>query len=70
LSGCGIQGGTVHGKTDQDGNTVVEGEMNAGDLYATIFAALGIDHTKEYMLGSRPIPIADFDSTPCYPILT
>ena len=70
LSGCGIQGGTVHGKTDQDGNTVVEGEMNAGDLYATIFSALGIDYTKEYMLGSRPIPIADFDSTPCYPILT
>jgi uncharacterized protein (DUF1501 family) len=70
LSGCGIQGGSVYGKTDENGNTVVEGEMSAGDLYSTIFAALGIDHTKEYMLGSRPIPIADFDSTPCYSILT
>ncbi len=69
LSGCGIRGGSVYGKSDQDGQTVVEGEMNAGDLYATIFAALGIDHRKEYMVGSRPIPIADFDSQPCHDIL-
>jgi hypothetical protein len=70
LSGCGIQGGSVFGKTDPDGNTVVDGEMNAGDLYATIFAALGIDHHKEYMVGSRPVPIADFDSVPCYDVLS
>jgi hypothetical protein len=69
LSGCGIRGGSVYGKTDPDGRTVAEGEMNAGDLYATIFAALGIDHHKEYMVGSRPVPIADFDSRPCHDIL-
>jgi arylsulfatase A-like enzyme len=69
LSGCGIRGGTVFGASDGDGQTVVDGEMNAGDLYATIFAALGIDHTKEYMVGSRPVPIADFDSQPCYEVL-
>ena len=69
LSGCGIRGGSVFGKTDEDGKTVAEGEMNAGDLFATIFAALGIDHQKEYMVGSRPIPIADFDSEPCFDIL-
>ncbi len=54
---------SVYGKTDEDGQTVVEGEMNAGDLFATIFAALGIEHDKEYMVGSRPIPISDFGST-------
>lgn len=70
LSGCGIRGGTVFGKTDADGQTVVDGEMNAGDLFATIFAALGIDHTKEYMVGSRPVPIADFDSHPCEAVLS
>ena len=64
LSGCGIQGGALYGKSDPDGLTVVDGEMNAGDLFATIFAALGIDHEKEYMLGSRPIPVADFGATP------
>lgn len=69
LSGCGIRGGSVYGQTDEDGMTVVDGETNAGDLFATIFAALGIDHTKEYMLGSRPIPIADFDSYPIQDVL-
>ncbi|MDE0866620.1 MAG: DUF1501 domain-containing protein [Rubripirellula sp.] len=69
LSGCGVRGGTVFGKTDPDGKTVIEGEMNAGDLFATIFAALGIPHDKEYMVGSRPIPIADFGSEPCSEVL-
>ena len=70
LSGCGIQGGTVFGKTDADGQTVIDGEMNAGDLFATIFAALGIPPDKEYMVGSRPIPIADFGSEPCEEVLS
>ncbi|TWU06295.1 DUF1501 domain-containing protein [Stieleria varia] len=69
LSGCGIRGGVVHGKTDEDGQSVVEGEMNAGDLFATIFAALGIEHDKEYMVGSRPVPLSDFGSTPCREVL-
>jgi hypothetical protein len=69
LSGCGIRGGTLYGKTDDDGQTVVEGQASSGDLFATIFAALGIDHEKEYMLGSRPIPIADFGSKPIREVL-
>lgn len=60
LSGAGILGGSVYGKTSEDGTEVTEGEAKPGDLFATIFAALGIDEHKEYMLGSRPIPIADF----------
>ena len=60
LSGCGIKGGSVYGKTDADGHTVVEGEAKAGDLFATIFSAVGIDPTKEYQVGARPIPIVDF----------
>lgn len=62
LSGAGILGGSVYGKTNEDGTEVADGEVGAGDLFATIFAALGIDEHKEYMLGSRPIPIADFGS--------
>lgn len=69
LSGCGVRGGSVYGKTDDDGQTVVDGELNAGDLFATIFAAIGIDHTKEYLLGSRPIPLADFGSEPVTQVL-
>jgi len=38
-------------------------------LFATIFKAVGIDYHKEYMLGSRPIPIADFGANPVEEIL-
>lgn len=69
LSGCGIRGGSLYGKTDDDGQTVVDGEMKSGDLFATIFAALGIQHDKEHMLGSRPIPLSDFGSKPCREVL-
>jgi hypothetical protein len=69
LSGCGIRGGSLYGKSDKKGETVVDGEMNAGDLWSTVFAALGIDHTKEYVYGSRPVPIADFGSEPVGDVL-
>jgi hypothetical protein len=69
LSGCGIKGGTVYGKTDADGQTVVEGEAKAGDLFASIFSAVGIDPTKEYQFGARPIPIVDFGCQPIKEIL-
>ncbi len=69
LSGCGIKGGAVYGKTDADGQTVVEGEVKAGDLFATIFSAVGIDPTKEYHVGARPIPIVDFGCQPIKDIL-
>ncbi|MEK6233158.1 MAG: DUF1501 domain-containing protein [Planctomycetales bacterium] len=59
LSGCGVVPGSVYGKTDQDGNTVAEGEIGAGELMATIFNAVGVDHEKEYYLGSRPIPLVN-----------
>jgi len=59
LSGCGIKGGSVYGKTDKDGQTVAEGEIGAGEVFATIYQALGIDHQKDYHLGARPIPLTD-----------
>lgn len=59
LTGCGVKGGSVYGKTDEDGNTVAEGEIGAAELFATIFEALGIDPQKEYYVGSRPIPLTD-----------
>lgn len=60
LSGCGIKGGSVFGKTDDDGHKVAEGEVGAPEFYATIFQALGIDHEKHFTyLGSRPIPLTE-----------
>lgn len=59
LSGCGIRGGSVYGRTDATGNTVADGEINAGRLLATIYRALGINPHRNYYLGARPIPLVD-----------
>ncbi len=69
LTGCGIKGGSVYGKTDDDGNKVKDGEIKSGDLFATIFEALGIDSQSEYYIGSRPIPMVDFGCKPVKEVL-
>jgi hypothetical protein len=69
LSGCGIKGGVVYGKTDDDGNKVVEGEIGAEALFATIFNALGINHQKNYYVGSRPIPLTNPGTKPVPEVL-
>ena len=69
LSGCGVKGGAVYGKSDADGKTVADGKTGAGDVNATIFAALGINPKKNYYLGSRPIPLTPEDSHPVKAIL-
>ena len=69
LSGCGIRGGAVYGKSDADGNTVADGEIGAPQLFATIYEALGIDVTKEYHVGPRPIPIVDNFADPVHDVL-
>src|SRR5205823_9176340 len=43
LSGAGIQGGAVYGKSDAQGQRVVDGEIGAAPLFATIYKALGIN---------------------------
>ncbi|HZT82259.1 MAG TPA: DUF1501 domain-containing protein [Gemmataceae bacterium] len=69
FAGCGIRGGTVHGKTDADGKTVAEGKVGAGDVTATIFQAVGINPRKHYRVGARPVPLAPEDSKPIATVL-
>ena len=59
ITGCGIRRGSVYGKTDPKGNTVTAEEVDAGSLFATIYAALGLDPHKNYYVGSRPIPLVN-----------
>lgn len=59
LTGAGIKGGACYGKTDANGNKVVEGEVNAAKLFATIYSALGINPHKNYHIGARPVPLVD-----------
>lgn len=69
LTGCGVKGGAVYGKSDDDGLNVVEGKVGARELFATIFQALGLDHQKSYQLGSRPIPLTEPGTQPIKEIL-
>jgi hypothetical protein len=69
LSGAGIRGGSVYGRTDPSGNRVAEGEVNAARLFATIYRALGISHRKNYYVGSRPVPLTDPGTEPVREVL-
>jgi hypothetical protein len=69
LSGCGVKGGSVYGKTDAMGNRVVDGEVGAAELFATIYRALGIRHDKHYHVGSRPIPLTEPGTEPIKEVL-
>lgn len=59
LTGAGVQGGAVHGKSDPQGQRVVDGEIGAGEVFATIYKALGINPNKNYYVGSRPVPLVN-----------
>ena len=54
LSGCGMRGGSVYGRSDASGNRVAEGEIGAARLFATIYRALGINPHKNYYLAPAP----------------
>jgi hypothetical protein len=59
MTGGGIKQGACYGKTDAKGERVVEGEVGAGQVFATIYTALGINPNKDYHLGARPIPLVN-----------
>jgi uncharacterized protein (DUF1501 family) len=60
LSGGGIKTGQVVGSSDEKGYNVADRVVSMGDLYATIYKALGIDWRKEYMSPiGRPVKIAN-----------
>jgi hypothetical protein len=69
LSGAGVRGGSVYGKTDANGQAVVDGEVGAPELFATIYRALGIDHQKHYMVGVRPVPLTEPGTEPIEQVL-
>jgi hypothetical protein len=46
LAGGGVQGGMVHGATDELGMEAVDHPMHVHDLHATILHLMGLDHKK------------------------
>ncbi len=70
LSGGGIQGGQVVGKTNASGMSVEDRPVNVPDLLATVCKSLGIDPMKQNMSNiGRPIRIADPEAKPIQEIL-
>ncbi len=65
VGGAGIKGGQVHGATDEGGTLVVDGKTGVGDVFATLYTALGIDPTTQLRdnLG-RPTTLAGEESKP------
>lgn len=60
IGGGGIPGGIVVGESDERGAYVKNRMVTIGDLYATIYKALGIDWKKTYEgPGRRPVYIAN-----------
>jgi hypothetical protein len=59
MTGGGAKGGVVYGKTDDKGQKVVDGEADAGSLFATIYSFLGINPHKNYYVGPRPVPLVN-----------
>ena len=70
LGGGGLQTGQVVGQSDEQGAVIVERPISIGDLFATVYKAMGIDWHKEYMTPvGRPIKIANsFDDLTGQPI--
>ena len=60
LGGGGIHGGRVVGASDDRAAQVADRPVTIGDLFATLYKALGVDWTKTYLgPGNRPVYIAN-----------
>jgi hypothetical protein len=59
LAGGGMQTGQAIGTTDDLAMNIVDRPVSVPDLFATIFAAMGIDPRHELYAGERPVPITD-----------
>lgn len=60
LAGGGVQGGIVHGATDEFGWHSVEDKVHVHDLHATILHLMGIDHEQlTYRYAGRDYRLTD-----------
>ena len=55
LAGGGVRGGIAYGQTDENGAIVSRNPVNEGDLFATIYTALGVNPRVRHFVGTRPV---------------
>ena len=60
LAGGGVQGGMMHGTTDELGYFAEDGIVHVHDLHATMLYLLGIDHERlTYRYRGRDFRLTD-----------
>ncbi len=59
LAGGGLRTGQFVGTTDDLAMNIVEEPVSVPDLFATIFATMGINPAKNLIADERPVPITD-----------
>jgi hypothetical protein len=60
LAGGGVQGGMMHGATDEFGMNAVENRVHVHDLHATILHLVGLDHERlTYRYSGRDFRLTD-----------
>jgi hypothetical protein len=65
LGGGAIKGGLVHGATNRDGTSVDRDPCSVGDVFATVYKALGIDPAAQIRdPGGRPTNISGESGKP------
>lgn len=58
--GGGLRGGSVVGRTDAEGASVVDGKVGVSDFLGTVCELLGVDHSKKVDTPiGRPVQIVD-----------
>jgi uncharacterized protein (DUF1501 family) len=70
VGGGKIPRGHVHGKTNENGTAIVDGQVDHANLFHTYLQALGIDSTDNFTIDGRPMPMADPASAPIKELLT
>jgi hypothetical protein len=70
LAGGGIRSGQAYGRTDADGREVLDNPVSEGDLFATIYTALGINPRVRHYVGTRPIWATPEGSRPVRALLS
>jgi Protein of unknown function (DUF1501) len=59
LAGGGLRTGQAVGQSDDLAQVILDEPVSVPDLFATIFAALGVNPAKNLYDGERPVPITD-----------
>lgn len=59
LAGGGMKTGQAIGTTDELGMKIEDRPVSVADLFATMFAVMGVDPYQELYAGVRPVPLTD-----------